>query len=50
MKPKRAILGGNLARYHGIDTVAQRRKLLTDRFSTQRARAGLREPYLVQRS
>ncbi len=47
---KGKILGGNLARYHGIDVVAQRRKLARDRFSRYRAEHGLREPYIVQRT
>ncbi len=47
---KGKILGGNLARYHGIDVVAQRRKIARDRFSRYRAEHGLREPYIVQRT
>jgi uncharacterized protein len=46
---KAKILGGNLARHHGIDVAAQRRKLATDAFSRQKARDGLREPYVMQR-
>ncbi|MCU0758842.1 MAG: amidohydrolase [Steroidobacteraceae bacterium] len=46
---KARILGGNLARYHGIDVAAQRRKLAGDRFSSWKSANGLREPYVMQR-
>jgi predicted TIM-barrel fold metal-dependent hydrolase len=46
---KAKILGGNLARYHGIDVAAQRRKIANDRFSRTVAKNGLREPYVMQR-
>jgi predicted TIM-barrel fold metal-dependent hydrolase len=47
---KAKILGGNLARYHGIDIPAQRLKIADDKFSRYKAENGLREPYIVQRS
>ena len=47
---KAKILGGNLARYHGIDIAARRARLANDRFSTYKARHGLREPYIAQRT
>jgi predicted TIM-barrel fold metal-dependent hydrolase len=47
---KAKILGGNLARYHGIDVAARRKALATDRFSAHRAKHGLREPYVTQRT
>ena len=46
---KAKILGGNLARFHGIDIAARRERLKNDVFSTYKARHGLREPYSVQR-
>lgn len=39
------ILGGNLARLHGIDIDTQRRKISGDRFSTTRTAEGLRPPW-----
>jgi predicted TIM-barrel fold metal-dependent hydrolase len=47
---KAKILGGNLARYHGIDIPARRALLAKDRYATAKAAHGLREPYIVQRS
>ncbi|MDX2141767.1 MAG: amidohydrolase family protein [Rhodospirillaceae bacterium] len=47
---KAKILGGNLARYHGIDIAAQRRKIAGDKWSLAKAANGLREPYAMQRS
>lgn len=47
---KAKILGGNLARFHGIDIAERRARLAKDSFSTYKARHGLREPYLVQRT
>lgn len=46
---KSKILGGNLARYHGIDVAERRRRLAKDRFSAWKAKHGLREPYVMQR-
>ena len=39
------ILGGTLARLHGIDIGAQRRKIANDRFSEARLQNGLRAPW-----
>jgi predicted TIM-barrel fold metal-dependent hydrolase len=47
---KAKILGGNLARYHGIDIDARRALLAKDKYSQAKAANGLREPYIVQRS
>ena len=46
---KSKILGANLARYHGIDIPAQRRKIAGDKWSVANAKNGLREPYIMQR-
>jgi hypothetical protein len=47
---KAKILGGNLARYHGIDVKAQRAKISTDKYSVAVRKNGLREPYVIQRA
>jgi predicted TIM-barrel fold metal-dependent hydrolase len=47
---KAKILGGNLARYHGIDMAARRAKIAADKFSLAVRKNGLREPYIVQRT
>jgi len=47
---KAKILGGNLARYHGIDIAARRTLLAKDKYARAKAVNGLREPYIVQRS
>lgn len=39
------VMGGNLARLHGIDVAAQKAKLADDEISRQRAEHGLREPF-----
>jgi predicted TIM-barrel fold metal-dependent hydrolase len=44
------ILGGNLARYHGVDIPSRRAKIADDRFARIKARDGLREPFLKQRT
>jgi predicted TIM-barrel fold metal-dependent hydrolase len=47
---KAKILGGNLARYHGIDVAARRAALAEDKWGRAKAANGLREPYVIQRS
>ncbi len=47
---KAKILGANLARYHGIDIPARRRKIAGDKWGVAKAEKGLREPYIIQRS
>lgn len=44
------ILGGTIARLHGIDVEARRRTLAGDRFSAELARTGFREPFSTYRS
>ncbi len=47
---KAKILGANLARYHGIDIAAQRKKIAGDKWSLAKTANGLREPYIMQRA
>jgi hypothetical protein len=42
---RRLIMGGNLARLHGIDTAERARLLADDAISQQRAREGRRTPF-----
>jgi predicted TIM-barrel fold metal-dependent hydrolase len=47
---KAKILGGNLARLHGIDIPTREREIAGDKYSRARAKNGYREPYLMQRT
>jgi hypothetical protein len=44
------IMGGNLARLHGIDVEQRRQKLATDRFEVARGKDGLRAPWSSARA
>jgi len=47
---KAKILGGNLARLHGIDIAKREREIAGDKFARAKAKNGYREPYVVQRT
>ncbi len=47
---KAKILGGNLARYHGIDVAKQKALIADDRFARHKKAHGYREPYVMQRA
>ena len=47
---KAKILGGNLARLHGIDIAERTRLIAGDKYSREKAQRGYREPYIVQRT
>lgn len=47
---KAKILGGNLARLHGIDIPKRTRVIADDKYSRAKAQRGYREPYIMQRT